>query len=165
MVMRWLLFLAWLSSTVAIAETISGKVVAIADGDTLTVLDAGKRQHKIRLAEIDAPESKQPFGDKSKQSLAELCFQKSAVVETRENDRYGRPIGYLKCEGVDANAEQVRRGMAWVFVRYAKRPSPLYEFEADARSRRLGLWAGEKPIAPWDWRANERAKARLAKKQ
>lgn len=143
---------------VAAAETITGNVVAIADGDTLTVLDRSKRQHKIRLAEIDAPESKQPFGTKSKQSLAELCFNKSAAVETRENDRYGRAIGYVMCEGVDANAEQVRRGMAWVFVRYAKRPSALYDFEADARLRRLGLWADEKPIAPWEWRAQQRLK-------
>lgn len=146
---------------IAAADIISGKVVAIADGDTLTVLDGGKQQHKIRLAEIDAPESKQPFGTKSRESLAELCFKKSALVETRENDRWGRPIGYVKCDGVDANTEQVRRGMAWVFVRYAKRNSPLYEVEANAKARQLGLWVENQPIPPWEWRRRDREQRKV----
>ncbi len=145
---------------VAWAETITGQVVAVADGDTLTVLDGAKRQHKIRLAEIDAPESKQPFGTRSRQSLSEICFGKIAVVETTQKDRYERPIGQVKCDGVDANAEQVRRGMAWVFVRYAQRGSPLYELEAKAKARRLGLWADASATPPWDWRVARRAEKR-----
>lgn len=159
--MKWLLQLVFsLFVQETFAETIAGRVVGIADGDTLTVLDGAKRQHKIRLGEIDAPESKQAFGTKSRQSLAELCFQKVAVVETTEKDRYGRPIGQVKCQGIDANAEQVRRGMAWVFVRYAKPHSPLYEAEERARLSRLGLWAEAHPTAPWVWRANQRAAAK-----
>ena len=92
------------------AATFSGKVVGIADGDTLTVLNENKQQVKIRLAEIDAPESKQPFGARSKQSLSELCFGKRAEVTPRATDRYKRTVARVKCAGVDANAEQVNRG-------------------------------------------------------
>lgn len=150
------LCLALLLASPAAADTISGRVVAIADGDTLTVLE-GQRQVKVRLADIDAPESKQAFGTRSRQSLAEICFEKQAVVEIVVNkDRYGRPVGRVSCAGVDANAEQIRRGMAWVFVRYAKPSSSLYELEANARLRKVGLWSESAPISPWDWRAHSR---------
>lgn len=161
--MRWLLLLGWFAASVVIAETISGKVIAIADGDTLTVLDVRKRQHKIRLAEIDAPESKQPFGTKSRQSLAEICFGTFATVETKQKDRYGRPIGQVNCDGLHANAEQVRRGMAWVFVRYTERNSSLYTLEENARLARLGLWSDKSPQPPWEWRALQRDDQKLGK--
>ncbi len=74
------------------AETITGRVVGVADGDTITVLDADKVQHKIRLSGIDAPEKKQPFGNRSKDSLSELAFDKTVNVETSKRDRYGRQI-------------------------------------------------------------------------
>ena len=89
-------------------------------GDTLTVLTASKQQHRIRLAEIDAPERSQPFGTTSKQSLSDLCFGKEAEVRPRAIDRYKRTVARVMCAGVDANAEQVNRGMAWVYRRYAK---------------------------------------------
>jgi hypothetical protein len=96
--------------------------VAVADGDTLTILDAGRQQRRIRLAEIDAPEKRrQPFGQRSKQSLSDLCYGRDAVIEDGRRDRYGRTIGRVSCAGIDANAEQVRRGMAWVFA--ATRPT------------------------------------------
>lgn len=95
------------------SETFNGRVVGIADGDTVTVLTASKEQHKIRLAEIDAPEKNQPFGVKSKQSLSDLCFGKEAEVIPSAIDRYKRTVAHVKCAGIDANAEQVTRGMAW----------------------------------------------------
>src|SRR6476620_6476125 len=99
--------------SVAQAETFSGTVVAIADGDTLTVLTASRQQHKIRLAEIDAPEKSQPHlapsGTKSKQSLSDLCFGKEAEVRPRAIDRYKRTVARVKFAGLDANAEQVNR--------------------------------------------------------
>jgi endonuclease YncB( thermonuclease family) len=106
--------------SVAHAETFSGKVVLVADGDTITVLTQSKQQHKIRLAEIDAPEKTQPFGTKSKQSLSDVCFGKEAEITPRAVDRYKRTVARVRCEGVDANAEQVNRGMAWVYRKYAK---------------------------------------------
>lgn len=129
----------------------AASVVGISDGDTLTVL-VDQRQVKVRLAEIDAPESKQPFGARSKQSLSELCFQKDAELETAGKDRYGRTIARVICDGTNANAEQVRRGMAWVYVRYARPASPLYALEAEAKSTRAGLWRDSSPVPPWDWR-------------
>jgi endonuclease YncB( thermonuclease family) len=141
--------------TAAQAETFSGKVVGIADGDTLTILTASKRQYKIRLAEIDAPESRQPFGAKSKQSLSELCFGKHAEVVPRAIDRYKRTVARVKCAGVDANAEQVNRGMAWVYRKYAK-DNNLYVLQHEARAAERGLWSGRSPIPPAAWRQQQR---------
>ena len=148
-------FLLFLASYGAAAETIEGKVVRIASGDTLTILDARKREHGVRLAEIDAPESKQAFGPQSRQSLSALCFKKTAQIEWREKDRNGRYMGQVTCAGVDANAEQVRRGFAWVSPRFTQPGSPLYEIEAYARFREIGLWADPQPIPPWEWRARK----------
>ena len=101
------LLLAALACT---AATIEGRVVA--DGDTITVLDDNKVQHKIRLAGIDAPEKKQPFGQRSKQSLSDLVFDKAVTVETNKRDKYRREVGKVLVGGVDANLEQVKRDMA-----------------------------------------------------
>lgn len=133
------------------AALIVGLVVAIADGDTLTVLNEDFQQVKVRLGEIDAPEKKQPFGSRSRQSLGELCHEKRAQVRVIDVDRYKRIVGRVSCAGVDANAAQVRRGMAWVYDRYA-RDKTLYRLQDEARSSERGPWADRNPIAPWDWR-------------
>ena len=133
------------------AALIVGLVVAIADGDTLTVLNEDFQQVKVRLAEIDAPEKKQPFGSRSRQSLGELCHEKRAEVRVINVDRYKRIVGRVSCAGVDANSAQVRRGMAWVYDRYAK-DKTLYSLQDEARSAGRGLWANRNPTAPWDWR-------------
>lgn len=129
----------------------TGRVVKVVDGDTLTVL-VQKRQIRVRLDGIDAPESGQAFNKRSRKSLADMCAAKTAHVEARGKDRYGRTIGRVNCAGVDANSEQLRRGMAWVFARYVPIGSPLYELEAYARLRQLGLWADARAVAPWEWR-------------
>src|SRR5687767_14175025 len=115
------------ASSFAFAD-FTGQVVKVSDGDTLTVLVA-KQQIRVRLESIDAPESKQPFGRRSQQSLAGLCVAKTASVKDTGKDRYGRTIGWVVCDGVDANSEQVRRGMAWVSVKYAAADSRLYSIE------------------------------------
>lgn len=138
-----------MSGTTAI---LVGLVVSIADGDTLTILDGGARQVNVRLAEIDAPEKRQAFGARSRQSLGELCHEKRAEVSVVDVDRYGRTVGRVTCAGVDANAAQVRRGMAWVYDRYAKNKT-LYRLQDEARSAGRGLWTEPSPVAPWDWRS------------
>jgi endonuclease YncB( thermonuclease family) len=109
----------------------------------------------VRLIEIDAPERKQPFGTRSRQSLSDLCGRKTATVEWTEKDRYGRVLGRVYCGGIDANAEQVRRGMAWVFDRYVKDRS-LYVLQDEAKAARKGLWADKVPVPPWEWRRIKR---------
>jgi endonuclease YncB( thermonuclease family) len=138
------------------AALIVGLVVAIADGDTLTVLNEDFQQVKVRLAEIDAPEKKQAFGTRSRQSLGELCHEKRAEVRVIDVDRYKRIVGRVSCAGVDANAAQVRRGMAWVYDRYAK-DKTLYRLQDEARSGGRGLWRDPRAISPWTWRSGQRA--------
>lgn len=135
----------------AMTDTFPGLVVGITDGDTILVLTSEYDQMKVRLAEIDAPEKKQSFGERSKQSLASICFKKRVSVEAVDTDRYGRIVGKVNCEGVNANRAQVESGMAWVYRRYAKDPSLGYA-ESLAKTGRLGLWADASPTPPWEWR-------------
>ncbi len=107
------------------------------------------------LAGIDAPEAKQPHGIRSARSLATLCYRKPAKVEWKEKEK-GVHLGQVTCEEKDAAAEQVRRGLAWVSPQQMTPGSGLYEIEAYARLRKLGLWADEKPVPPWEWRAGKR---------
>jgi len=158
--MRWLGIALMLAAGTTAAETISGAVAVVIDGDTLTVVDDAKKQHRVRLAGIDAPQAKQPFGLQSAHSLARLCFKKAAKVEWKAKER-GLLVGEVTCDGVAANGEQVRRGMAWVSPRQTGPGSPLFELEAYARLRKVGLWADEKPIPPWEWRSTgHRSKAK-----
>lgn len=110
---RFLLLAATLLACPSYADTLQGRVVAVTDGDTVTVLDADNTQFKIRLMGIDAPEKKQAFGSKSKESLSSLVFNKQVTIEYSKHDRYGRTIGKIIVDGVDANLEQVKVGMAW----------------------------------------------------
>ena len=150
MLARALLLLFVLAAPAAWADTLTGKVVRVSDGDTLTVLVAQK-QVKVRLIEIDAPESKQAFGERSRKSLGAMCAGQQATVRFASRDKYGRVLGRVECQGLDANAEQVRRGMAWVYDRYVTDRS-LYALQNEARAAHLGLWADKRPTAPWDWR-------------
>ena len=160
---RALLFFAFssffLASGAARADFV-GRVVKVSDGDTLTVLFE-RKEIKVRLQSIDAPELKQPYGRRAQQSLTELCAARTVRVVERGHDRYGRTVGSIACEGMDAGAEQVRRGMAWVFERYAPRSlhnnAPLYGLQDEARASRRGLWADPQPTAPWDWRIKSRS--------
>lgn len=130
-------------------------VVGVSDGDTLKArcnTAAGSQTVSIRLAEIDAPERGQRFGQRSRRQLSALCFRQSAQVRATTVDRYGRTVAHVSCQGSDASSEQVRTGMAWVFTRYASTTSPLHALEAQARKERRGLWVDGQPTAPWEWR-------------
>jgi len=138
-------------------ETLQGKVVGISDGDTITVLDSTKTQHKIRLAGIDAPEKAQAFGERSKQHLSELVFGKTVTVDWNKTDRYGRTIGKVVVNGQDANLSQVKAGLAWYYKQYEKEQlasdrASYSQAEVDARTRKVGLWRDAAPISPWDFR-------------
>ena len=142
---------------VASADTFNGFVTGITDGDTLTLLDDQKQQHKIRVVGIDAPEKVQPFGAKSQANLGLLAFNKQARAECPKRDRYGRELCKIFVDGQDVGLQQITDGMAWWFVKYAKEQAPedrvTYEqAETTAKIRRFGLWADTNPTPPWDWR-------------
>jgi micrococcal nuclease len=129
---------------------IQAEVTGVADGDTLSVLLDGTR-HNIRLARIDAPEKRQPFGRRSEQSLRQLVWKRTVTLEWHRLDRYGRPIADVTLDGLDVNAEQVKRGMAWVYLQYSQ-DANLIALEREARAGKLGLWEQPDPVAPWQWR-------------
>lgn len=139
------------------AATLQGKVIGVADGDTLTLLDAQKNQHKIRLQGIDAPEKAQAFGNKSKQSLNEMVHGKEVFVDVQKKDKYGRSVGKILVNQTDACLEQIKRGMAWHYKQYANEQSPedrdVYaQAESTARAQSLGLWKDKSPTPPWAFR-------------
>ena len=133
---------------------LTGEVVGVTDGDTVTVL-RDREPVKVRLTEIDAPERKQPFGQRSRQHLADLVFRKEVLVVEHGKDRYGRTLGRLKLGAVDANEEQIRSGMAWVYDKYVVDRS-LYGLQDEAKRARRGLWADPEPVPPWEWRRSRR---------
>lgn len=133
-----------------IAAAFIASVIGISDGDTLTI-QIDREPVRVRIAEIDAPEKKQPFGTRSKQTLVELCFGKLAEVTPQTKDRYGRTVARVSCNGQDVSEHQLKNGMAWVFDRYVTDRS-LYGIQDDARQARQGLWSDENPVPPWEWR-------------
>jgi endonuclease YncB( thermonuclease family) len=149
-------------------QTLSGRVVRIADGDTITVLDASNTQHRIRLQGIDAPESKQDFGTQSKKKLSGLIFGKDVEVVYEKTDQYGRLVGKILLEGRDINLEQVRSGMAWHYKEYEREQATedreLYaRAEDEARRARRGLWGDTNPVEPSEFRRAERQERKNAR--
>ena len=129
-------------------------IVGVSDGDTLKArcgTPGAYEQVKIRLSEIDAPESKQAFGERSKQALSDLCFQQQAVITGGKKDKYGRTLARVQCQGRDAAMHQVQTGMAWAYVQYLTDPA-IKSAEGVAQAGRAGLWADTAPVAPWAWR-------------
>jgi len=137
------------------AETLYGVVIGIADGDTVTVLSMQQRQYKIRLAQIDAPERKMPFGNRSRQHLADLVFKRSVRIEVEGIDKYGRTVGTIWLGKVDVNLEQVRSGLAWAYPAYLRDRNYLL-VQQGARAARRGLWVHKDPVPPWEWRHRKR---------
>lgn len=152
--------LALIISLPSNAEVIEGQVMAVYDGDSITVLDDQKVEHKIRMMGIDAPERSQPFADASKKALSDLVYRKHVTVDFNKRDRYRRVIGKVILNGADVNLEQVKRGMAWHYKQYQNEQElddrSLYAQEEYLAQRdRRGLWAGNELVAPWEWRRNK----------
>ena len=145
-----------------------GLVVAISDGDTITLLTEDKQQLKIRLVGIDTPEKKQAFGTKARDHLASRIFKQDVEVDLRKKDQYGRHLGVIYIGGVDINQSMIQDGYAWFYKHYAKE-QPKEEAqryakaEADARSKQRGLWSDPNPVPPWEFRKEAKEEARSAK--
>lgn len=155
------LLIALLLAAPSSAETLQGRVVAVTDGDTVKVLDVSHTEWKIRLMGIDAPEKKQAFGIRSKSHLSDLVYGKTVVVEYSKKDKYGRTLGKILVNGVDANLEQIKAGMAWHYRKYAKeQPIEDREIYAQAEDRaragQRGLWSDAEPVPPWEWRKSKK---------
>ena len=157
-VFRLIVILTTLVSA-SISFGFQGKVVKITDGDTVTVLTADKKQVKIRLFGIDAPETKQDYGTKSKQYLSKLIFGQVVEVEDLGKDLYGRTIGKVHLDDQYINLMLVEAGAAWWYQAYAKNDKDLALAQAKAKKQQLGLWALPKPVAPWEFRKTEKQKA------
>lgn len=143
------------------AETLSGRVVRVSDGDTIVVLDTSNIQHKIRLQGIDAPERGQAFGTKSKDHLASLIEGGTITVDYNKRDRYQRIVGKVLLDDADMNLEQVKAGMAWHYKKYQGEQSSddriaYSDAELDARRGKLGLWVDQTPVPPWEYRQTKR---------
>jgi len=149
-----LLICIMLLSPVLNAENFFGKVVRVIDGDTVTVLN-GRKQEKIRLGNIDAPEKSQAFGNQSKKYLSVLIFGKNVEVKFRSKDRYGRIIGVIYLDGRNINLEMVKAGYAWWYKYYAKNKTEYKNAEYNARNNKSGLWQDSNPTAPWEYRRNK----------
>ena len=151
------LLLLLLAPLLVLADTLSGQVTKVVDGDTLSSVDAAHTRYKIRLAGIDAPERKQPFGTKAKAYLLDLVGGKHVKIAWRKRDRYQRILGKVLADETDINLAMVRAGLAWWYRRYAGEQTPedrlLYEAAEDqARSEKVGLWRDPNPVPPWAWR-------------
>lgn len=143
------------------ADTLTGRVVRVTDGDTIVVLDGTNTQHKIRLQGIDAPERGQAFGTKSKEYLSDLVTGETVAVDYSKSDRYQRIVGKVVLDGQDMNLEQIQAGMAWHYKKYQGEQTvddrvAYSDSELDARRYRRGLWADSNPMAPWEYRQDKR---------
>jgi endonuclease YncB( thermonuclease family) len=138
------------------AGALEGMVVSVADGDTLTIL-VDRREVKVRVAGIDAPEKKQAFGQRSKQAMSKCAYGKASQVEWDKTDRYGRTVGKVTVDGVDCGQRQIELGLAWHYKAYAKEQTPkdreaYGRAEEGAKADRLGLWTDSNPMPPWEYR-------------
>lgn len=151
--LRYLLIAFLITALPASAESIDCRVIGIADGDTFSCLVANRDQVRVRLAEIDAPESGQPYGSHARQALSGFIFGKDVTLIVQDRDRYGRTVARVMVANVDVNSEMVRSGAAWAYREYLK-DRTLLNLEAVAKEFKRGLWSLPKAEqkAPWEWR-------------
>lgn len=148
------------------APNLQGQVVRVSDGDTVT-LQSPDGPIKIRLAGIDAPETKMPHGPEAKAHLAALVLGQAVQAIPQKKDRYGRTIATLMLQTKDINLAMVQAGMAWHYKQY-EREQPQAQARDYARSEQMaraqgrGLWAETDAVPPWAWR-QMRSQARSQK--
>jgi endonuclease YncB( thermonuclease family) len=136
------------------AADVTGVVTRVSDGDTLWVTDAARLRHKVRMLDIDAPESSQPFGAESTAYLKSLVGGRKVRVAGDGHDMYGRVLGVVWLDGEDVNLKMVREGMAWVYRHSAN--AQYIAAQSSARAARRGLWAAPKPVRPSEWRKRKK---------
>ncbi|MBI4290781.1 MAG: thermonuclease family protein [Betaproteobacteria bacterium] len=156
-----IIFCTFIACPAPLAAEMTARVVNVADGDTITVLTPDKKQLRVRLAGIDAPERKQPFGSRSRQNLSGVIHGKEVQLDCYKADQYRRQVCRVYLNGRDVGLDQVREGFAWWYRRYVNeqesRERKAYESaETEAKTRRAGLWVDKSPVPPWEWRQARR---------
>ncbi len=151
-----IVFLILLFCSYANSLELVGKVIKVSDGDTITLLTDDKVSHKIRLNDIDAPEKKQAFGNKSRDNLASYIAGEIVTVKYKSKDKYGRILGTIYFENLDINLQQVKNGYAWVYKQYSKNQT-YYQEEQKAKDLKKGLWIAKEPLAPWEYRKKRKS--------
>ncbi len=138
------------------AQTLTGKVIAIKDGDTVVVLDAENTQTTLRLAEVDCPEKAQAFGTRAKQFTSDAVYLKQVKYEVTDTDRYGRSIAKIYYDDNKyLSAEIIKNGFGWQYKQYSN-SKLLARLEQEARTNKKGLWVDANPIYPSDFRKSKR---------
>jgi micrococcal nuclease len=158
-----LLFLAWGAAAPAAADTMHGVVIVVIDGDTVLFRPdhygaASRAFMKLRLADIDAPEKDQPYGEASTRALAAWVLDQRVEVDTVATDVYGRTIARLRAGMLAVNEEMVRQGYAWASA-WSRSNAALTEAQQAARHAQRGLWQDDSPTPPWTWRHERSAPA------
>lgn len=160
--MRFFILL-FLISLHCFSQSITGKVVGIMDGDTFKLLTADSTLIKVRLANIDCPEKKQPFSAKATEFTSKAVFGKTVTIHVQSKDRYKRYIANVIYDGSLSLCEElIKNGLAWHYVRYSK-DKTLQAMEDKARKSKIGLWKDPHPMAPWEWRENRKNKTVIVK--
>lgn len=155
-----LLIIIFLFYSNGYSQTIlSAKVIRIKDGDTVEVIDKQKNTVTLRLAEVDCPEKKQPFGTKAKQFTSDLVYLKTIKYIVTNKDLYGRYIAKIYFENKYLSAEIIKKGMGWQYKKYST-SKELAKFEQQARSKKIGLWIDPNPIYPSEWRKAKKSRNR-----
>jgi micrococcal nuclease len=155
---RLLVLILLLLPSIAFSETITGKVIKVVDGDTITILTPNKEHIKIRLSAVDTPEGGQAYGKKATQFTSRMVYKKNVQVEKETTDRYGRTVGFVYIDGVNLSEQIIANGYGWVYRKYCKWSfcDDWLTLEKQARESRLGLWRDKKPQPPWEWRSDKR---------
>ncbi len=158
LICKLLVLILLLLPSIIFSETITGKVIKVADGDTITILTPGNEQIKIRLSVVDTPEGGQAYGKKAKQFTSRMVYKKNVQVEKETVDRYGRTVGFVCIEGANLSEEIIRNGHGWVYRKYctADYCHDWLKLEETARDANVRLWADKNPQPPWEWRSEHR---------
>ena len=143
-------------STAIDDETVEGKVTRIIDGDSILVTDSKSVEYEVQLEGIDAPEIKQDFGKESTEGLSKLLKDKTVRINWKSKDNFERPLAQVYVGDKHINMEMIKTGMAWHFKRY-NQDEELAKAETAAKEAKKGLWAVESPVAPWDYRKENKA--------
>ena len=152
--MRFVVLLIFIYAPFVSVAQLQGKVVAIADGDTFTML-VDNKQIKIRLHGIDCPEKKQDFGNVAKEYVSGLVFGKVVEVRKMNKDRYGRTVGIATVNGLNVNEALLKAGLAWHYKEYDTNPAWAH-LEETARKEKKGLWVQPNAIPPWQFRKRKK---------